>query len=137
MIGETRSNSIEGKEIRRFGLIAFVFFGCLSLLGLWKEKPLPSYLFGSLSVLGLCFILAPFRLKLVYQAWMKIAHFLGRVVTTTILALTYYMVITPAGLIKRLFSGAPLPLKPDGNASSYWAARTRPAQSKEQFLKRF
>jgi len=131
------SNSTETKEIRKFGLIALVFFGCLSILGFWKEKTLPFYLFGSLSILGIGFILAPVHLRTVYKAWMKIAHFFGRVVTTLVLALAYYLVITTAGLIKRLFSGSPLPLKPDRQALSYWVTRTQPAQPKEQFLKRF
>ena len=131
------SNSTDTKQIRRFGLIALIFFGCLCILGFWKEKPIPFYLFGSLSILGIGFILAPAQLRSVYEAWMKIAHFLGRVVTTLILTLAYYLVITPAGLIKRLFGGPPLPLKPDSQIQSYWVTRTRPSQPKEQFLKRY
>ncbi len=131
------SNSTDTKQIRRFGLIALIFFGCLCILGFWKEKPIPFYLFGSLSILGIGFILAPAHLRNVYEAWMKIAHFLGRVVNTLILTLAYYLVITPTGLIKRLFGGSPLPLKPDRQIQSYWVTRTRPSQPKEQFLKRY
>ncbi len=130
-------NSTDTKEIRRFGLIALIFFGCLCAIGIWLEKPLPTYLFGTLSALGLGFILFPHQLRPVFAAWLKIAHFLGRVVTTLILTLAYYLVITPAALIKRLFGGIPLPIKPDKNVSSYWVTRREAAQSKEQFLKRF
>ena len=49
----------------------------------------------------------------------------------------YYLVVTPFGLLKRLFGGRPLPLKPDRNRSSYWAERPEPAQPKERFTKRF
>ena len=130
-------NSTDTKQIRKFGFIALIFFGCLCVLGIWLEKPLPAYLFGTLSVLGLGFILFPYQLKPVFVAWLKIAHFLGRVVTTLILTLAYYLVITPAALIKRIFSGTPLPTKPDKNVSSYWVTRKEAVQSKEQFLKRF
>jgi hypothetical protein len=130
-------NSTDIKSIRRFGIIAFIFFGCLSGLGFWWQKPIPSYLFGFLSLLGLGFILLPLTLKPVHDAWLRIAHFLGRVVTTMILTLAYYLVITPAALIKRIFGGRPLPLKPDKNASSYWVTREEPAQPRERFLKRF
>ncbi len=130
-------NSTDTKQIRKFGLIALIFFGCLCALGIWLEKPLPTYLFGTLSALGLGFILFPYQLRPVFVAWLKIAHFLGRVVTTLILALAYYLVITPTAFIKRIFGGTPLPIKPDKNVSSYWVTRTKVIQSKEQFLKRF
>ena len=125
------------KEIRKFGLIAFIFFGSLCGLGLWADKPVPTYLFGSLSLLGLGFILIPNRLRPVYNAWIKVAHVIGRVITTLVLALAYYLVITPSALIKRIFGGRPLPLKPDKEAKSYWVTRTEPAQPKERFLKRY
>ena len=130
-------NSTDIKETRKFGLIALIFFGCLCALGIWLAKPLPTYLFGTLSALGLGFILFPHQLRPVFVAWLKIAHFLGRVVTTLMLTLAYYLVITPAALIKRIFGGTPLPIKPDKNVASYWVTRKEPIQSKEQFLKRF
>ena len=130
-------NSTDTKQIRKFGLIALIFFGCLCALGIWFEKPLPTYLFGTLSALGLGFILFPHQLMPVYVAWLKIAHFIGRVVTTLMLTLAYYLVITPSALIKRIFGGTPLPIKPDKNVLSYWVTRKEAVQSKEQFLKRF
>ncbi len=130
-------NSTDTKQIRNFGLIALIFFGCLCALGIWFAKPLPTYLFGTLSALGLGFILFPHQMRPVFVAWLRIAHFISRVVTALILTLAYYFVITPAALIKRIFGGTPLPIKPDKNASSYWVDRKEAAQAKEQFLKRF
>ncbi len=130
-------NSTDTKQIRTFGLIALIFFGCLCALGIWLEKPLPTYLFGTLSALGLGFILFPYQLRPVFDAWLKMAHLLGRVVTTLVLTLAYYLVITPAAFIKRIFGGTPLPIRPDKNVSTYWVTRNEPVQSKEQFLKRF
>ena len=131
------SNLTEEKQIRRFGLVAFIFFGILCILGIWKEKLLPAYLFAGLSALGLGFISIPGRLKPVYNAWQQIAHLLGRAFTTIILTLLYYFVITPAGLMKRLIGGKPLPIKPNDEISSYWVTRIEPAQPKERFLKRY
>jgi len=130
-------NSTDRKEIQKFGIIALFFFGCLSGLGIWLKKPLPTYLFGFLAILGFGFILIPSHLRPVYSVWLKIANFIGKIVTTLILALLYYLVITPSALIKRLFGGPPIPLKPDKNASSYWVTRTEAAQPKERFLKRY
>jgi hypothetical protein len=106
-------------------------------LGLWVKKPIPTYLFGFLAALGLGFILIPAKLKPVYAAWMKAAYFLSRVVTTLILTLAYYLVITPSALLKRLFGGTPLPIKPDKKASSYWVDRDEVIQPRERYLKRY
>jgi len=131
------SNSINTKEIRKFGYITLLFFGVLCALGFWVQKPVPTYLFGFLSTLGISFILFPFRLRFVYAGWLKITHFIGRIITTLILTLSYYMVITISALIKRLFGGRPLPVRPDKKVSSYWVTREEQAQTKERFLKRF
>ena len=130
-------NSIDTGQIRKFGIVALIFFGLLCSLGLWINRPIPVYLFGSLSILGLGFILIPKQLEPVYSAWLKVAHLLGRIITTLILALAYYLVITPSGLIKRLFGGRPIPMKPNKKASSYWVARPEPAQPRERFIKRY
>ena len=131
------SFSTDIKDIRKFGIIAFLFFGILCAVGIWRQKPVPMYLFGFLSGLGLGFILIPGILRPVHQAWLKVAHFIGRVITTLMLAIAYYAVITPAALLKRIFGGRPLPLSPDPDASTYWVSREEPAQPKERFYKRF
>lgn len=131
------SNSTNAVEIRKFGFIAFSFFGCLCGLGIWLDKPISTYLFGFLSLLGFNFILIPSRMKPIHALWLRIAHFLGKVVTTIILTLAYYLVITPAALIKRLFGGAPLPIKHDKTCLSYWVTREEPAQPRARFFKRF
>lgn len=130
-------NSTNSREIRKFGVAALIFFGCLCALAIWKKKPAPTYLFGLLSLLGFGFILIPSRLRPVYAAWLKIAHFVGRVFTTLLLSLAYYLVITPSALLKRVFGGRPLPVKPDKGALSYWVARAEGAQPKERFSKRY
>ena len=130
-------NSTNTGQIRKFGIVALIFFGLLCSLGLWINRPIPVYLFGSLSILGLGFILIPKQLEPVYSAWLKVAHLLGRIITTLVLALAYYLVITPSGLIKRLFGGRPLPMKPNKKASSYWVTRPEPAQPRERFIKRY
>jgi hypothetical protein len=125
------------RQIRRFGVVALIFFGVLASLGIWTKRPVPTCVFGALSLLGLGFILLPEQLRPVHDAWLKIAHLVGRVVTTTILALAYYLVITPSALIKRVFGGRPLPMRPDEKAPSYWVTRSEPVQPRDRFLKRY
>lgn len=130
-------NSIDKKEVRKFGAIAFLFFGGLCALGIWMEKLLPSCFFGALSFIGLGFILFPTGLRPVYSGWLKISHFVGKLITVVILTLAYYLVITPSALIKSLIGGRPISLKFDKKTPSHWVTRTEPAQSKARFLKRY
>jgi len=131
------SSLIDSKEIRRFGLIAFLFFGCLCALGFWRQKIIITSFFGVLSFLGLAFILLPRPLMPIYIGWIKVTNFIGKMITTIILTLAYYLVITPSALVKRVFGGRPIPIRPDENMDSYWVPRDEPSQPKERFIKRY
>lgn len=131
------SNSTEKGDIRKFGIVAFLFFGCLCGLGIWTGKAIPTYLFGFLSMIGLGFMVIPGPLSPVYAGWLKIAHFIGKIVTITMLTLAYFLVITPSAVLKRIFGGAPLPVKPDKSVDSYWVTRDEKTQPRERFLKRY
>ena len=130
-------NTAKRSEIRKFGLIAFLFFGCLGAIGIWREKAIITYFFCALSLLGMGLMLLPSPLSPLYKGWLKVAHFLVRIATALMLTLAYYLVITPSALIKRSISGRPLPVEPDKEASSYWVNRTEIAQPKERFMKRY
>jgi hypothetical protein len=131
------SNSTEKNDIRKFGLFAFLFFMFLCGLGLWSGKAVPIYLFGFLSITGLGLLLLPELLRPVYTGWLRITDFIAKIVTLSGLTLAYYLVITPSAVLKRIFGGAPLPVKPDKKAASYWVARDEPVQPRERFLKRY
>ncbi|MGD8295947.1 MAG: hypothetical protein PVG67_06115 [Desulfobacterales bacterium] len=127
------SNLTNSREIRKFGAIGLIFFGTLLAVSIWRDKTL----FSLLAVLSSGFVLMPVLLKPIYIGWLKIAHFIGSKVTILILTIFFYFVMTPAALLKRIFGGRPLPVKPDPDAETYWVTRTEPAQPKERFLKRF
>ncbi|MDM8536676.1 hypothetical protein QUF70_07985 [Desulfobacterales bacterium HSG17] len=125
------------KEIRRFGIIALFFFGCLTSIGIWQEKILPSTFFGVLSFFGVLFFLFPSLMAPIYHGWLKVGHAIGRFVTIIFLALAYIFIITPFAMAKRIISGRPLPLTPDDKAKSYWRERDQPMQTGERFFKRY
>jgi peptidoglycan/LPS O-acetylase OafA/YrhL len=129
--------STDAREIRKFGVVAFVLFGVLFAIALFRHKYVPGYFLGALSFLGLCFLLLPGPLLPIYTRWLKIAHFVGTVMTCALLTLAYYLAITPMALIHRLFKGSPLPESPDKSASTYWVSRSEPAQPRERFIKRY
>jgi hypothetical protein len=131
------SSSTDVKEIRKFGFFALIFFGCLAVLGFWRGKPIAAYFFGGLSLLGLCFLLLPRFMEPVHKAWLKMALRMNLAVTTLVLALTYYLAVTPCAWIKRITGGRFLPIKPDPKAASYWVPRSEAAQPATRFTKRY
>lgn len=110
------------KQLRQFGLmIGLILVG----LGLWRlykgdwETVRVALLMigGFLTVSGL---FAPLLLKPIYTVWMKLAHGLAYVNTRILLGLVFFLMITPIGLLMRLFKGDILAEKFDKNAGTYW-----------------
>jgi len=59
-------------------------------------------------------------LKPVYKAWMKVAHAISWVMTRVILTIVFYLVVTPIGLIGRVFSKEFLDRSFDRDKETYW-----------------
>ena len=131
------SNLINPRDIRKFGAIGSLFFGTLLAVAVWRDQTPVALFFGLLTLLSNGFLLMPVQMKPVYTGWLKIAHFMGSKVTLVMLGIIFYFVITPAALLKRIFGGRPLPIKPDPDAETYWVTRSEPAQPTERFPKRF
>ena len=129
--------STDPVEIRKFGIAALIFFGIVFCLALWRDKYILAWIAGPLSFLGLCISIAPVFLTPVYKAWVKGAMAFGKGVNAVFLIMAWYLVITPFAIGKRLLSGAPLPLKTDKDAQTYWVERKEPAQKREKYIKRY
>jgi hypothetical protein len=95
---------------REFGLLVGAILVALGAWWLYREK-LPSLRLGFLVVGALLVLLGglyPRALALPYRAWMALAEGLSRVVTTIILGVVFFLVVTPIGLFKRLRGWDPL-----------------------------
>ena len=110
-------------ELRKFGLLVGGVFIALGLFFLWRDKsyyPIFLVIGSPLVLLGAIF---PRSLKYIYIAWMALAFCLGLVVSTILLTLFFYLVITPMGLAARLAGKDFLSRKLLPNEPSYWIAR--------------
>jgi len=106
---------------REFGLIVGVVFVLLGAWWIYRGKlssvayvllPLGS----TLILLGLVF---PRALIYPNKAWMKLAEVLSFVMTPIILGIVFFLIVTPIGVIKRLFGWDPLSRR-GGQSASYW-----------------
>ena len=110
-------------EGRKFGLTVGLAFGVLATITWWRDHQLLMQLFGGLAaVLILAGALIPGRLGPVYRAWMGLAHLISRVTTPIFLAIIYFLVIGPIGLLMRLFGRNPLRHRPE--QGSLWLSRS-------------
>ncbi len=67
--------------------------------------------------------LGPSALKCVYLPWMAIGAVLGAIVSTIVLTLLFYAIVTPIGLLARIV-GKDFPgRKPDRTAPGHWQSR--------------
>ena len=108
------------RTLRKFGLVMAVAFGVIGGLWAWRGRLFAPYLLtiaAAFLVLGLALprALGPFE-----RVWMKFAVVLAAVMTRVILTLSFILAITPVGLLRRLFGGDSLGLRPDPDATSYW-----------------
>src|SRR5215510_5011065 len=71
---------------------------------------------SALAILGLLF---PRALVLPNRWWMTLAKWLSLITTPIILAIIFFLVVTPIGMIKRLFGWDPLRRRAP-SAASYW-----------------
>lgn len=111
------------KDIRKFGLL---FSGICVLVGgyLWyRENTAWQWLAGAAGfflVTGLFFhpVLRP-----IYVVWMKFAFVLAWVNTRILLGVFFFLILTPLGLVMRLFGKDFLDEKIDKQATTYWKRR--------------
>ncbi len=74
--------------------------------------------------LSLLFFAVPPIRRYLYLGWMYAAFPIGATLSLLILAITYYGVMTPTGLLLRLFGKDPMQRRLDPSAQTYWIERT-------------
>lgn len=99
------------------GAIIVFLFGLL--LPWLFDISLPYWPWGiglTLMISGLFF---PQLLGPVYKVWMHFGLIMHRITTPVILAILFYLVITPIGCLLRIFNRLSIPLKLDEDSSTY------------------
>jgi hypothetical protein len=92
------------KELRNFGLIVggvFLIIGMWPLV--WRGEGMRLWALGLGGVLVTLGLLLPAALAPVFKVWMKVGHVLGWINTRIILGILFYGLITPMGMVMRLF----------------------------------
>ena len=137
MFDEIKNIKTHKRDLRNFGITFCVILIILSNFLFIKNKDsyqLVAYLGSAFLVIGL---IAPIILKPIYLVWMIFAIILGWIMTRLILSLLFYIILSPIGLLMRLFGKDFLGLKLDSSYQSYWNERDKNIESTQDLEKQF
>ncbi|HUP94272.1 MAG TPA: SxtJ family membrane protein [Burkholderiales bacterium] len=122
---------------RSFGLVMAAFF---MIVGIW-----PLFYGGAIRgwsiMISLTFALLSFvrpaALSRLNRAWFKLGWVLHRVTSPIILGLMFYGVITPLGLLRRVFVRDPMKLRFEPEKRSYWVKHDQRGTTPESLTDQF
>ena len=125
------------RELAWFGLAVA---GVLALLGLvlWARFGLAvaRWPWGVATVLAVVYYAVPPLRRPIYVGWIWAMFPIAWTVSHVLLAIVYYLVLTPLGLLRRLIGGDPMHRRIDRAASSYWVER-RSTDSTERYFRQY
>jgi hypothetical protein len=117
------------KQLNQFGLIWLVFFAVMGTVFWFKlhSTTVSGAMWAAAVVVPVIGWAVPAFMKLVYLGMSYLAWPIGFVISHIILAVVYYLVFTPIGLIMRLVGYDPMCRRFDAAAESYWVERPKDA----------
>ena len=129
-----KQKEIKISSNKSFVLVFFVIFIIIALWPLLNDgniriwSIIVSIIFLILGLLN-SKILTPFN-----KLWMRLGALLGIIVSPIVMGVVYFGIITPIGLIMKLFGKDVLNLKLDKNKKTYWTLKKKiPSKMKDQF----
>ena len=119
---------------RSFGIVFFIVFVLVATYPLLNQGEVRiwsliiSFLFLFLGLLN-SKILTPLN-----KLWFRFGLFLGKIISPIIMGVIFFLVVTPIGMLMRLFGKDVLNLKLNKKKSSYWIEKVGPkSKMKNQF----
>lgn len=132
-----RENEVKVGSDRAFGVVFAVVFTIIGLLPLWSGGEVRIW---SLSVAGVFLAAAlayPAILNPLNRLWFRFGLLLHKVVNPIIMALMFFVAVTPVALIMRALGKRPLKLSFEPDATSYWIVRDPPGPKPESMRNQF
>lgn len=122
---------------RSFALVFVGFFLLLGVVTWWKGQLFYPVFFVASAMIGSIGIFRPIWLTPCNRAWMKFAELLHRVVNPVVLAILFFVVLTPFAMMMRLFRKDPLHKAFDPERESYWIKRDPPGPESSTMTNQF
>ena len=107
---------------RSFGIVFFIVFLLIALYPLTYSQDIRIW---SVIISIIFLVLGLFNSKILTplnKLWFKFGIFLGKIISPIIMGIIFFLVVTPIGLVMRIFGKDLLRLKKD-NSNTYWINR--------------
>ena len=117
------NNNIKINSNRSFGIVFFILFLLISFYPLLNGENIRVW---SLIISLIFLVLGIFNSKILSplnRTWFKFGIFLGKIVSPIIMGIIFFAVVTPTGIVMRLFKKDLLNLTLNNN-KSYWIKKT-------------
>ncbi len=123
--------------LRQFAAAWLVFFLLLAANQIWRRGHIPAgRALAVVALIGIIGLIKPNALRWLYVAASVVAFPIGWVVSQIMLAVLFYVVVTPMGFFWRGRGRDVLQLRPKKQQSTFWITRdTEPPP--ERYLKQF
>jgi hypothetical protein len=116
----SKAMQTDTKQLRSFGLTVG---GIFAVIGLWpvlfRAKDPRWWTVVVAGCLLVPALVLPRSLSWIYARWMALGHIMGWINTRIILGLVFYFVVTPIGMIRRLFGKDPMGKQIRADINSY------------------
>ena len=133
----SRDEAPAGGSDRGFGVVFAIVFAAVGLFPLLGGEPPRGW---SIAVAGALLAVALVKahwLAPLNRVWTRFGLLLQRVVNPLVMAVIYFAVVTPTGLVMRALGKDPLRLRRDPAAESYWIHRDPPGPERESMTNQF
>lgn len=110
---------------KSFGVLFFVVFLILGLWPLKNGEGLNFYFISASLVFLLLGLLNSKLLSPLNKSWIKLGEILGLIIAPIVMALVYFVILTPVSLIVRIFGKDLIGLKFSKKQDSYWIKRKK------------
>lgn len=120
---ETKSIHATISELKKFGFILSAVVCAMGVIFSFKHKAIHIWPFASSALFFMTSIGFPICLKPIHWILMRISFAIGWVNTKILLFLIFYLIVTPIGLVMRIFGKDLLNQRIERNKSSYWIKR--------------
>jgi len=129
---------VKKKDLRQFGIVLGFVLGLVGAIHFLKgHTNVYPWFLGAAGIALLLGVFMPWLLKPVFHGFTRVAHAIGWFNTRVILTLVYYVILTPIGLLMKVFRKDPLDRRVGGDAESYWIKRADLVAVKESLEKQF
>ena len=137
ILDDIRNIKSSKRDLKKFGITMGIVLAVFGALFLWRQRNVYVVLFG-ISAFFLFFgLVIPVVLKPIQKVWMSFAITIGWFMSRVLLTILFFIILTPTGLLLRLFGKDFLDTDLRKKKETYWITMDSSKKDKMTYEKQF